>query len=109
MDPIIGNITNPVPNLGEFDSGLILLLNNLLRIVFIAAGVYTFILILIAGLEYIDAGGNAEKLGNARNKIWTALIGLLVMVISFIIAIGVGQLFFNDPTAIINPKIPVAQ
>lgn len=106
MDPVVGKIDNPLPTGGVFDGGLTMLISNVLRLGLIGAGLYALVNILIAGAEYIDAGGNADRIANSWRKIYQSILGLIVMIVSFLIAIAIGQIFFGDPMAILNPTIP---
>ena len=112
--PVIGTIPNPLENLGDvFGSqgtgGLILMINNTLRLVFIAAGMYAFINILIAGGKYMTAGGDAAQIEECWAKIWQSFVGLIIMIGAFAFAVLIGQLFFGDAGALLNPSIPTVQ
>lgn len=85
--------------------GLVNLLNNFLRLFFLIAGIYVFIQFIYAGYEYINAGGDPKKLQSAWNRIWKSILGLIIMISSFIIAVIFGQVFFGDPGAILNLQI----
>lgn len=109
---IFGEITNPwgpgaldVPYPTAGGGGLLALFNNLLKLIVVVAGLFSFINIIIAGYGFMSAGGNPEKVAAAWNKIWQSLLGLLVVGASFILAAVFGWLIFGDPTAIINPTI----
>lgn len=106
---IVGSIPNPLENsYGAFDNqsgGIIGLLSNLLRIVFVVAGVWSLFNLIVAGFMYMNSGGDAKKLTEAWSKIWLTLVGLIIIIGSFAMAGVVGYLFFNDPTYILNPKI----
>ena len=113
-DPVIGTLPNPLENLGDvFGSGgtggLILMINNTLRLVFIVAGMYAFINILIAGGKYMTAGGDAAQIEECWAKIWQSLVGLIIMIGAFAFAVLIGQLFFGDAGALLNPSIPTVQ
>jgi hypothetical protein len=90
---------------GAQGQGLILLFNNLLRLVVVISGIWAFINLIIAGYGFISAEGNSEKVTIAWNRIWQSLLGLLVVASSFALAAIFGYLVFNDPTAILSPKI----
>lgn len=106
-DPI-GQITPFVPITGITPEGtpvgLISLLNAVLRIIFAVAGIWAFFNIIIAGFSFINAGGDPKKVTAAWTRIWQSLLGLLIIVTSFILAAILGILFFQDATAILNPK-----
>lgn len=94
------------PDKGAFGAkGIIFFFNNILRIVFLVAGIYAFVNFFIAGFQYVNAGGDPKKIEAAGNKIWHSIVGIIIMVVSFIGAVVVGQLLFGDPGALLNIKI----
>lgn len=108
-DPI--GCISPPPNMpsgigpnGEL-TGIMVLLNSILKLVFIVAGLYSFVNLIIAGFDYMSAGGDAKKVTKALDRIWQTLLGLVIIVASFLLAAIFGILFFKDPTAILQPKL----
>lgn len=99
-------LTNPVGqgSLGP-EGGLIVLLNNVLRLVFVASGIFAFLKIILAGVGFINAGGDTKKIESAWNGIWQSLFGLVIIVGSFAIAALIGILLFGNAGAILNPQI----
>ncbi len=55
-------------------------------LVFYIAGALTFIWFVWAVFEYLLAGGDKQKLASARNRITWALVGLLVVAMSYGVA-----------------------
>ena len=117
---IFGDIKNPftisgvpIPGLGTglTDAsptnpfGLIFLFNNLLRLIFVVGGLFAFIQILLAGFQFISAGGDPKGIESAWGKIWQSIVGLLIMVLSFGLAALFGILLYGDALAILNPKL----
>ena len=102
-----GPITKPqgVATYGDYNVGLISLFNNLLKLIIVGAGLFTFINIIIAGYTFLSAGGEPKKIAEAWGKIWQSLLGLSVVAGSFILAAIFGWLIFKDPGAILRPKI----
>ena len=109
MNDIVGTVTNPLANsYGNFDTGgagIVLLFSNILRLVFLAGGVYALINFIVGGYMWMNAGGDAKAVTTAWNKIWQTLLGLAIMVSSFALAALFGQIIFGDPGFILNPKI----
>jgi amino acid transporter len=67
---------------------------NLFTILTLVAGIAAVIYLVWAGIQYISAGGNAEKVKKARASIITAVIGVIVVAAAFYIlrfAVGVGN------------------
>lgn len=80
---------NPVPQfktLGDFLSGF-------LNIVFYIAVFLAFYWILWAAFQYILAKGNKESLARARSRITWALVGLIVIFVSYFIAKFASEIF----------------
>lgn len=109
-----GNIINPFGpqgyNVANYNSsvqgsGLILLLNNLLKFTIVIAGLYTFWNILSAGYMFMSAGGEAKNITKAWDKIWQSLVGLLLVAGSFILAAIFGYIIFGDTRALLQPRI----
>jgi TRAP-type C4-dicarboxylate transport system permease small subunit len=110
-DDIVGTVINPLPaqykNIvgGGTGGGLILFMSNILRLVFVVAGIFAFINFIIAGFQYMNAAGDTKSLATAWNRILYSLVGLIVIVGSFAIAALMGQVFFGNPNAILSPMI----
>lgn len=110
-DAIVGTVTNPLPSVyqniagGAGGGGLILFFSNVLRLVFVAAGIFAFINFIIAGYEYMTAGGDSKALMAAWARIWQSLVGLIFIVGSFAAAALMGQLFFGNWSAILSPSL----
>lgn len=108
---IVGSITNPLNKYGGIEGtagaagGLTQFMSNILRLVFVAAGVIALLNILSAGFQFMNAGGDAKLIVEAWKKIWISLVGLVILVSSFALAALFGYLIFGDATYILNPII----
>lgn len=102
---IFGTVEPPPTAYGGVFSGLVPFLNNILRLIFVIAGLFAFFNLIIAGFGFMSAGGDPKAIEKAWSKIWQSLIGLLIIVASFLLAAIFGYLLFGDPTAILKPKI----
>lgn len=107
---IVGTVKNPLPAAYQGvtaaqGGGLILFLTNILRLVFVVAGLFAFINLILAGFQFMGAGGDAKAVGQAWSKIWQSLLGLILVVGSFALAALFGYLLFGDAGYILNPKI----
>ena len=113
VDPI-GRIKPIVPVAGINSTtgqltGIIALVNTALRVIFIIAGLYALFNIVLAGLEFINAGGDPKKVANAWSKIWQSFLGLLIIVSAFLIAAIFGIILFGDPSKLLNPRLDVVR
>jgi len=107
MKDIFGEIKSPT-NVKQDLSNLAnmgVLLNNILRLLIIVAGIYTLLNIILAGYQFIGASGDPKKIEVAWGKIWQSLIGLIIIVGSFALAALLSKIIFGDPKIIFNPKI----
>jgi hypothetical protein len=111
-DDIVGTITNPLPpayqnavSTNGATGGVMLFLTNVLRLVFVVAGVYAFLNFIIAGFQYMGAAGDSKALSAAWDRIWQSFVGLIVIVASFALAALMSQLLFGDPKFILNPVL----
>lgn len=110
LDDVLGKISPPayiksgIDASGNF-TGITEFMNNLLKLVFVIAGIWAFVNLIIAGFGFMTAGGDSKAITKAWDRIWQSFLGLLIIVLSFLIAAIMGILLFKDPTAILNPKI----
>jgi hypothetical protein len=107
---LIGSVDSPLPAAykgvtSAQGGGLILFITNIIRLLFVGAGVFAFINLIIAGYQYMSAGGDAKAIGNAFARIWQSLLGLILVAGSFALAALFGYLLFGDAGFILNPKI----
>jgi len=82
------------------------LLSNALGLLFFFAGLLAFVFIVIGGIQWITAGGDAKAASAARDRITAAVVGLLVVVAAFAITLILGQVFGID---IFNFRFPGAE
>jgi len=105
---IFGQI-KPPPGVDKYSggqgAGLVKLLNNILRLLIVGAGLFALFNFIIAGYEFITAGGDAQKINQAWAKIWQSLLGLVVAAGSFTLAAVFGKLIFGRWDAILTPTI----
>jgi hypothetical protein len=106
-DGIVGCITNPVeknyPNVAG--GGLILFFTNVLRFVFVIAGIFALVNFMIAGFQYMQAAGDSKALTAAWNRIWQTFMGLVILVGSFALTALVSYIIFGDAGYILHPVI----
>ncbi len=80
---------------------------NVVKQIILAIGLgIAVIILIIGGIQYMTAGGDAEKAGSARKLIVNAIIGIvIILAAAFIIALVQGFLtesgidMFGDPCA----------
>lgn len=108
---IFGNIEDPLKKISGRaypdikGGGLALFLTNIVRLLFVIGGLIAFFNLIVAGLQFISSGGDQKNIESAWNKIWQSIIGLIIIITSFVLAAIGGWLFFGDATAILSPKV----
>lgn len=103
----IGTIEQPEA-LNQYPSsgaGIFIILNNIMKLMIVGAGLFALFNFITAGYQFISAGGNTDKINEAWNKIWQSMLGVLIAAGSFVLAGVLGKLIFGDWTAITSPTI----
>ena len=110
-----GSVTNPLEQInpngyGDINDtsgagGLVGFISNMLKVVAVAAGLFAFINLILAGFIYITSGSDPKKTAEAMNKITMSLIGLVIIIASYALAALIGLIMFGDANAILSPAI----
>ncbi len=85
-------------------AGLFVLMNNLIKLSIVAAGIFAFINIIMAGYGFL-ASVEPKEINKAWSRIWNAMMGLAFIAGSFVLAAIFGWIIFKDPTALLVPKL----
>ncbi len=112
MQQLLAQIRNPVlpPVIGggNPESGgeaLGRIVGNLVGALFIAGFLLTFMQLLLGGISWITAGGDKQKLQEARDKITNAIMGLIIVGAAFALTTLVGQFFGLDLANLTIPSV----
>lgn len=76
---VLNLIDNSKANLPQANDNAVKII---LTDIFVLMGALAFFMIVVAGLRYILARGNAEKIERAKNQIMYALIGLVIAILA---------------------------
>ena len=85
--------------------GLVQFLNNIVRLLIAAGGIFAFFNLVLAGFGFLSAGDDPKAMARAWQKIWQSMLGLLFIIGSFVLAAIFGWLLFGNAGAILQPKI----
>ncbi|NMB57177.1 hypothetical protein GYA19_04575 [Candidatus Beckwithbacteria bacterium] len=112
LSPIVGQITPPDALVAGYGAqvdtpgkGLILLFSNLIKFFFVIAGLWVFVNVILAGFTFVTNGSKPEKIGEATDKIYMSIIGLVIMLASFVLTAVISFLLYKDPMYILSPKL----
>ncbi len=92
-----GTIDNPTKYNSTSGSGLFSFLSNLFKTAGTIAAIFVVFQIISAGYLYISAAGDPKKFEQAWNKIWQALLGLIIVLSAFTIGAFTAKLTGIDP------------
>ncbi|MEA3354933.1 MAG: hypothetical protein U9Q63_00395 [Patescibacteria group bacterium] len=101
---VFGTISPPSGTVIDQGESIITFLNKIISLLYTVGGLLVLVNIISAGYKYITAEGEANKLEQAGNTILYSTYGLALIAASFIVAAIIGKLFFDDTTALIQPK-----
>jgi hypothetical protein len=82
----------PEDTLGKV-TDIVAIIRAIIQFILIVAFVAAFIMLLIGGIRWITAGGDEKGVASARNMITAALIGLVVVLVSYAIILLVERFF----------------
>lgn len=85
--------------------GLMIFFSNLVRLITIGAGLWTFINFLLAGFTYVTAAGDSGATKKVYDKITMSVIGLGIIVASYTLTGMVSLLLFGRADFILNPTL----
>jgi len=87
--PGMSGFTDPATGLGNLFSGLV-------QMILIIAGLLLLLYLLWGAVEWIISGGDKEKLAKAQQKIQNAIVGMFLVIGSFVIfAVITGDILGN--------------
>lgn len=66
-------------------SGVSVLIKNVINVFSLVVGIVAVLMIIYAGFRYITSGGNDGSVGNAKNTILYAVIGLVIVALAQVI------------------------
>jgi hypothetical protein len=111
---IFGKVDAP-PGVVDFNAkagasgiGLILFVSNIIKVMFIIAGLFALFNIIFAGYTYLSSSGDPKSTEKATSSLTYSLLGLAIMVGAFTIISIVSFLLFGDASYILNPVLPTA-
>jgi hypothetical protein len=77
-----GTIGVPQPT-GMKITDIGVLISRVISVAFILAGILTFALLVMGGIEWLTSGGDKSKTESARNRITAAVVGLAIVAASW--------------------------
>lgn len=87
VESVFGKINPPdaVSAIGSGAQGINNVLNTFVSIIFVVAAIIVLFMFLFGALQWITSGGEKEAISKARGRITAALIGLVLLALTFVI------------------------
>lgn len=112
LGPIGGKDFGPLANISESGPGIIIaqIISNVLGFMTIGAGIWFLFQAIIAGYNYLSAGGDKAKIESSGRRLTNSLIGMAIVVAAYGLLglmgkfLGVNFLEINDFIKKITPK-----
>ena len=99
----------PPPGVAAYNAGgtfgMIQFVSNIIRLIAIIAGLFSLFNLVFAGFTYVTAANNVKAVETAWQSILMSLVGMAIIVGSFIITAIFSYIIFGDATFILNPTI----
>lgn len=88
----VGNLPNLSGGGGPSD-----LIRNIINLILMFAGLVAVLFLIIGGYQYIVSGANEELAEQGKKTIQNAIIGLVIIILSYTIVIVVFRTFQGSP------------
>jgi hypothetical protein len=85
-----------VSSAGEASNRFNTLFGQIVGLVLTVAAIVAFFYLIISGFQYITAGGDAGKAQSARQGIINALIGIIIILVSYLVLRYVGTFLTGE-------------
>ena len=88
-------------------SGIVAIIENIIKLLAPAAGIAFFIMLLFGGYQFLTSGGDPKAVGAARGTLTYAVIGIILVVSAWLILQLVGNITGANVTTI-ELDVPVS-
>ena len=79
-------------------SDLELIIGNVIKAALGLAGIVLFVLLLVGGFKFITSGGDPKALESAKSTLTHAVIGLVIILVSYLVLVLIKELTGVDIT-----------
>jgi hypothetical protein len=94
VDQIFGKVQAPdfVNRIGFGAAGISTVLTNIIRLIYIVAGIIFVFMVIFSAVQWITSGGDKEKYGQARQRLTHAIIGIALLALAGVIITTLGNI-----------------
>ncbi|OGD83902.1 hypothetical protein A2165_00220 [Candidatus Curtissbacteria bacterium RBG_13_40_7] len=68
-------------------SDLVVIVENIIKLLAPAAGIAFFIMLLVGGFQFITSGGDPKSVGGAKNTLTYAVIGIILVAVVWLVLV----------------------
>jgi len=108
QNPALGDTLGNDPEGAASGSLLISQFVRLWRVMMTVGALAVIIFFIWGAFEWLTSGDDAKGAEKARNRIMNAVIGLVILVLSFVIVGFIGELLFEGEFDLLELTIPTA-
>ena len=84
-------------------SDAVSIIENIIKLLAPAAGIAFFVMLLVGGYQFMTSGGDPKAVGAARNTLTYAVIGIILVVASWLIFLLVREI---TGVSVTNVELP---
>ena len=85
-------------------SDLTIVFENIISLLAPAAAVAFLIMLIVGGFQFLTSGGDPKAVAGARTTLTYAIIGIILVVASWLILVLIGQITGTDVTTVTIPN-----
>ena len=104
VDPSNSSVTEP--NAPAELGAIVLVIRNIIKLLVPIAAIAFFIMMIIGGAQFIFSGGDPKAAAGARSTLTYAIIGIILVVVSWLILLLVQNVTGVDVTNVVFPTLP---
>jgi len=86
-------------------SSIVEILENIISLLAPAAGIAFFIMMLVGGFQFLTSGGDPKAAGAARGTLTYAVIGIVLVIVSWLILVLIRDITGASVTAVELPGV----
>lgn len=98
---LVIDIGRPI-NFPSFEIGNVV--SAVVGILLLVAAILAFLYLILGGIQWITSGGDKSAMESARNKITSAIVGLIIVAASWAVMLLIGQFIGFD---ILKGNVPI--
>lgn len=87
-------LLSPVPTPAQGLKSFELIISAVVQLMFLVAGLATFMYLILGGIKWITSGGDSKKTQAAGDQLTAALIGLAIVAVAWALMVIIEK-FFN--------------